>query len=49
MARKLVLIALELAGMVIHPFQRERICVYNEDNQLETFAYGDRPISKLWR
>ena len=49
MARKLILIALELAGMVIHPFQRERISVYNEDNMLVTFAYGKRPISKLWR
>ncbi len=49
MARKLILIALELVGMVIHPFQRERICVYNKDNMLVTFAYGERPISKLWR
>jgi len=49
MAQKLILIALELAGMVIHPFQRERICVYNEDNKLVSFAYGERPISKIWR
>lgn len=49
MARKLVLIILGVTGMVIHPFQRERICVYNEDNKLVSFAYGERPISKLWR
>ena len=48
MARKLILIALELAGMVIHPFQRERICVYDDDGFVGV-AYGNRPISKLWR
>ena len=48
MARKLILIILGVIGMAIHPFKRERICVYDDDG-FAGIAHGNRPISKLWR